>query len=125
MADKKGTQQHHYNLRDSTYAATGTHHYDFRDNTVAATMSSEAHQSAHLSNQSTQSKASTHQNAHAAAASHTGSSASKSHQSKGHGHPHSDSASKDLPAVHLATGAEENLEHPVPLEHEHDGHPAK
>ncbi|KAF9950262.1 hypothetical protein BGZ72_008062 [Mortierella alpina] len=116
MADKKSSQ-HHYNLRDST--ASGAHHYDFRDNTVAATMSSEAHQPAH------QSKTSNRQSAHASATSHTGPSSSKSHQNQGHGHLHSTSATKEHPAVHLATGAEENLEHPVQLEHEHEGHHAK
>ncbi|KAF9379453.1 hypothetical protein CPB97_008948 [Podila verticillata] len=113
MADKKDQT---YDLRDNTVAASLEPRYNLRESTVAAAAEHQrAHPKAHkealhaLQSQThAQSQASPH-----------------GHKTKGHisekhqDHPHNDhiKAKPEHAAVHLATGNEENLEHPMHPEH--------
>ena len=83
-----------------------THHYDLRESTIEASSEGARHSRAH-------SKSSLDPQHHPQQ--HT----KRSTQHTQHEHK----SKKEHPVVMLATGAEENLEHPVHLEHEH-GHTA-
>ncbi|KAG0315288.1 tRNA pseudouridine synthase 3 [Dissophora globulifera] len=97
MADKGSTDSHHYDLRESTLAAaatnTGTDHAKGTSGTTAHGHQHQTH--GHQQQQHNQGKLAHHTQ---------------------HGH----APKTEHPAVKLATGVEENLEHPVHPEHEQE-----
>ncbi|KAG0029257.1 hypothetical protein BGZ82_008054 [Podila clonocystis] len=117
MADKKDNI---YNFRDSTVVASLESRYDFRDSTVnAAAEHQRAHPEAH--NEALhvlQSQIHAQSQAQSQAQAHPHGHKTKDHAPERSQNPHSNSKTKpEHAAVHLATGNEENLEHPMHPEH--------
>src|SRR5690554_3965975 len=103
---------HHYDLRD-----TSAHHYDLRDSTIAASShqkqaphTKSGHGATHASQQSHHPQHGATHGAHASQQSRHAHHAGQTGQAQ--------APKTEHPAIHLATGSEMNLEHPVHPEHE-------